>query len=403
MTDKQYDLVIRNTNIFRGGKNVDLAVKDGIIVKTGKDIAGAEAAETIDGTDKLLAPGFIDSHTHIDKALIPGDPESTDLLSAIRASERYLEQVPEEKILEDILLRSRRILEMAIRNGTTALKTNVLINNTWRLKALDAMAQLREEYRDRIALFTAVPWEKQFEKELAAAIRRGQINFLGGYPSLSPDFKTDVDTIFEAASRYGLPVDIHVDESDSPNIDCFEYVLDKTIETGMRGRVTCGHVTALSAPGMDAKTAARAIEKTARAQVNITTLTSCNLFLMSGDRRGPTRVRELLEASVNVALASDNIRDPFRPFGNGDLLEEALLTAQVHKFALPGELETVFDMITYNGAKNTLLHDYGLSTGAAADMVLLDAPTPGEAIISQAEKVCVIKHGRVIHNRAAGG
>jgi cytosine deaminase len=121
------------------------------------------------------------------------------------------------------------------------------------------------------------------------------------------------------------------------------------------------------------------------------------MFLMGSGRRGPTRVKEFLDAGVNVAVASDNIRDPFRPFGNANLLEEALLTAQVHKLALPDQLKKVFDMITYNGAKNSLLDNYGTHTGAIADLVLLDAATEHEALVSQARKLLVIKHGKVIY------
>jgi cytosine deaminase len=319
-------------------------------------------------------------------------------MSAIAAWERYERRLPEDQIYGDILARSRRLLDMAVRSGTTAIKTNVLISPAWKLKALDAMTRLRDEYRDRIDVLTAVPWEPGFEKELDAAASRGDVNFIAGYPTLSGDYRSGVDAVFKKADQFGLPIDIHVDESDVPNIDCFEYVLDKTIQTGMGGRVTCGHVTALSAVGMDERKAKEAVEKTARAQVNITTLTSCNLFLMGSDRRGPTRVREFLDAGVNVALASDNIRDPFRPFGNTDLLEEALLTAQVHKFALPDQLKKVFDMITCNGAKNSLLGNYGIHAGAAADLVLLDAATVQEALISQPRKLLVIKRGRVIYS-----
>jgi cytosine deaminase len=396
---RQYDLLIRNVNIHRGEAGLDLAIQDGRIAGIGKiPPGGAETA--IDGSGKLLVPGFVDSHTHIDKAFVPGDPSSTNLISAIAAWERYEKQLGETQIFDDILARSRRVLEMAIRRGTTAIKTNVLISPIWKLKALDAMIQLRDEYRDRIDILLAVPWEKGFEKEIDAMA--DNVDFIAGYPTLSDDYRADVDAIFRKAEQFGLPIDIHVDESDSPNIDCFEYVLDKTIETGMRGRVTCGHVTALGAPGLEEKRAARAIEKTAAADVNITTLTSCNMYLMSGERRGPTRVKDFLEAGVNVAIASDNIRDPFRPFGNADLLEEALLSAQVHKLALPEQLEKVFDMISVNGAKNSLLKNYGLKQGNAADMVLLDAVTVQDALLSRARRLLVIKRGRPVYSWNGG-
>jgi cytosine deaminase len=394
----RYDLLIKNVNVFSGGNGLDVAVKDGFIVKTEKGLLSREAAKTVEASGKLLSPGFVDSHTHIDKALIPGDPSATDLLSAITASEKYVNRLAEEKILGDILDRSRKVLNMAISQGTTAIKTNVLINKAWRLKALEAMLELREEYRDRIDLYTVVPWERDFENDIDSMASRGAVDFIGGYPSLSADYKEDLDFIFKKALRFGLPIDIHVDESDTPDIGCFEYVLDKTIETGLAGKVTCGHVTALSAAGMDEKRAKAAIERAARAGINITTLTSCNLFLMNSGRRGPTRVKEFIEAGVNVAIASDNIRDPFRPFGNADLLEEALLCAQVHKFGLPNQLEKIFSMISVNGAKNTLLGDCGIHPGAEADMVLLDAPSVQEAIISQAKKILVIKRGTAVYS-----
>jgi cytosine deaminase len=390
------DLLIRNVNILGQGEGLDVAIKDGRIAQIGKNIP--TAAVCIEGLGKFLSPGFVDSHTHIDKAFVPGDPSGMDLMSAIAAWERYERGLPEGQIYGDILARSRKLLDMAVRGGTTAIKTNVLISPAWKLKALDAMTRLRDEYRDRIDILTAVPWKPGFEKELDEAAFRGEVDFVAGYPALSGDYRSDVDAIFKKADQFGLPIDIHVDESDVPTIDCFEYVLDKTIETGMGGRVTCGHVTALSAAGMDERRAKEAVEKTAKAQVNITSLTSCNLFLMGSDRRGPTRVKEFLDAGVNVAVASDNIRDPFRPFGNADLLEEALLTAQVHKLVLPDQLKKVFDMITYNGAKNSLLNNYCLQAGAAADLVLLDAATGQEAIISQARKLLVIKRGKVIYS-----
>jgi cytosine deaminase len=318
-------------------------------------------------------------------------------MSAIAAWERYERGLPESQIYGDILARSRKLLDMAIRNGTTAIKTNVLISPAWKLKALDAMTQLRDEYRGRIDILTAVPWEKGFEKDLDAAVKA--VDFIAGYPTLSGDYRADVDMIFRKAEQFGLPIDIHVDESDAPDISCFEYVLDKTIAAGMQGLVTCGHVTALGAPGLDEKRAARAIEKTAKAGVHITTLSSCNMYLMSGERRGPTRVREFLEAGVNAAVASDNIRDPFRPFGNANLLEEALLTAQIHKLALPEQLEKVFDMISVNGAKNSLLDGYGIREGGAADLVVLDAGSVPEAILSQARVVLTLKRGKPVYSR----
>jgi cytosine deaminase len=183
-----------------------------------------------------------------------------------------------------------------------------------------------------------------------------------------------------------------------PDISCFQYFLNKIEETGMNGRVSCGHLTSLSAQGLSEMEAERAIEKAACLDLNVTSLTSCNLYLSSMNRSGPTRVRQFVQAGVNVAVASDNIRDTFRPYGNCDLLEEALLTAKVHRFGTPAELRQVFDMITYNGAKNALVNHYGIEPGYPANLVILDASTPEEALLFQAEKSVLVRNGKMLKN-----
>jgi cytosine deaminase len=161
--------------------------------------------------------------------------------------------------------------------------------------------------------------------------------------------KEKVDCIFEFAEKYNLNIDIHVDESDYPDIECFKYVIRKTKDKKWNGNVTCGHVTALSAIGFPDDEANKAIIDSVQANINIITLSSCNLYLMSSNRRGVTRVREFLKAGSNISFASDNVRDPFRPFGNANMLEEALITAQINKFGmrLHAQLNLVFMIFYY--------------------------------------------------------
>ena len=112
-------------------------------------------------------------------------------------------------------------------------------------------------------------------------------------------------------------------------------------------------------------------------------------------RRGVTRVDELLRAGVNVSVASDNIRDPYRPFGNGDLLEEALFAAQVLQYGTRKQLEETLRMVTTRPARNALLSGYGLAEGCRADLVVIDALTAREAVISGAQRLYVFKEGRL--------
>ncbi|MEG1416524.1 MAG: amidohydrolase family protein, partial [Clostridium sp.] len=313
---KKYDVIIQNANVYETGSDLDVAIKDGKIVAIEKNISKSKAYKVIDATNKLVAPGFVDSHTHIDKALTLGDAEPGDLMAAITAANKYVASVPRDKVYEDVVRRGRQIIEMAIANGTTAIKTNVFINDKWGTEPLRAINDLKAEYKDYIDIYNVTPFNDigplpaDILADVEKAAANGKIDFIAGYPTLTSDYKKDVDTIFAYAKQFNIPIDLHVDESDAPNIDCLKYVIDKTISEGMQGKVTVGHVTALDAYGISDAEAAAVIAKAKEAKINVTSLTSCNLYLMGRDskkpmRRGITRVDELTKAGVNVSFASD--------------------------------------------------------------------------------------------------
>lgn len=392
------DLILKNALPFPGDERVDMAVENGKIVAVEPSIE-APAAKIIDASGLLLIPSFVDSHMHLDKALVAGEKDPDGLMEAIRISGEYQRSVPADRVVEDILSRARRVVEMELVNGSGALKSHVLIDPVWGTAGLTAILELKREFRGVIDVFNIVPWHPDFADKLDRAAKAGEIDFIAGYPTLMPDYRAAVDQVFERALRFSIPVDLHVDESDEPNIDCFEYVLQKTLETSMQGRVNCSHVTALCA--VDDQRAARAIELCAKAQVNIITLPSCNMFLMGRKdsqpiRRGITRVHEFLMAGVNVAYASDNIRDPFRPFGNGDMLEEGLFAAQVMQYGTSDQLGEVLRMGTYRAARNTLIEGYGLCPGCTADLTLIEAPSAKQALIGRGARKYVFKRGRLV-------
>ena len=172
-----------------------------------------------------------------------------------------------------------------------------------------------------------------------------------------------VDFLFQLALEKDKLIDLHIDESDDANVDVLEHVIKKAKELDFEDKTTVGHITALSAVSEARSNAI--INQLKDSKINVVTLPSCNLFLMGrGDkglvRRGTTRIGELLDAGVNISLASDNIRDPFRPFGNGNLLEEALLTVQVIQRGTDKDLEEVYNMITKYPMKAYGIKEYGI-------------------------------------------
>ena len=392
------EVLIRNANVFDVGKGLDIAVRDGKIVQIGPDLPMTASTE-LRADNKLVVPGLVESHTHLDKSFTAVDEDTPNLQEAYGIFTRYLAKIPPEGMVEDIKARSRRVLDWELASGASAVKSHVLVCPQWGMGSLQAINELKEEYRGRLDLYNITQWTPEYDREFRAAAKAGEIDFIAGYPLFTDDPMGNIDQVFALAEEYGLPLDLHIDERDEPDISCFLSVIEHTRRYHMEGRVTCGHVTALCA--VEDEPAHRAICEAVEAGINIITLPSCNMFLMGRKdrqpiRRGVTRVDEFLKAGANVAVASDNVRDPYRPFGNGDLLEEALFAAQVLQYGTADQLDEVMRMITTRPARNTMIPDYGLAQGCRADLVILDAPTAKEAIISQSERLYVLKGGRIV-------
>ncbi len=396
------DILIKGATVNGFTGKMDVAVTGGRITQVSPAIE-AEAETTVQAKGGFLAPSFVDSHMHIDKALVESSDGSENLKDAIEESNRYFQSV-RGVAAKDIERRASKLLRWAAAAGTCAVKTHITINEYYDMAGFDVLWDMKRRFRGVIDVYNITPWYKEFDAQWHAAAKKGMIDFVGGYPGLlgGDDYAAEVDQIFALALKYGLPVDLHVNESDSPDVRCFEYVLKKTIQTGMQGRVSCSHVTGLNA--VDDDTAARVLDLAAQAQVNIITLPSCNLYLMGRAdkepvRRGLTRVRELQKRGVNVAFASDNVRDHFRPFGNADMLQEALLSAQVLQYGTKKLMNLIYDMGTVCPAKNALLQDYGVEPGCRADFVLYDERSAPEAIVAQKPRRLVVKDGRIIAKR----
>lgn len=406
-----FDLLIQNANVYGKGAGLDIAMRGGTIAAIGRGIPAEQAGSVIAAQGRFVSPGFVDSHMHFDKALTMSDKESCNLIEAIASYAAYCDSLSEDALAEDITRRARQIVKMVVANGTTSARTHANLDFNSRYANVRALAQLKKDMKDFIdiqisALPTFYPDPADREKSFAMledVCAKGLIDYIGGSPFFSSHEQNarNIDRLFSIAQKYDMPIDVHVDEADEPDVHCLEYIADKTIETGYQGRVSCGHVTAMNA--VDEETRNRVIEKCHRADLQIISLPSCNLFLMGRQdqqpvRRGITTVKEFLAGGVNVSFASDNIRDPFRPYGNGDMLEECLLTVQILQMALREELESVYRMGTCNPARAMRLGDYGLDVGKRADMILFETKDLADTIISQGVKSAVIKNGRVVAN-----
>jgi cytosine deaminase len=375
----------------------------GVIQKTGRILTAPPEFEVYYLTGQTISPGFVDIHTHMDKAytshLIRN--ASGTLQEAIGNFYEVVNNFSEE----DFYRRGRMMLDRALVNGVLYLRSHITISASIGLRAIEAMARLKKDYGELLDLeIIAFPGDKpegrgKEVRELTLKSFGIGAGIVGGTPNRYNDERRFIDDLFEIAKETDRDLDLHIDEKDEPAALSLEYLADKTIQEGYQGRVTAGHCCSLSAvPDADAE---RIIGKVKEAGITIVTLPSCNLYLIGRQdrgliRRGPTRVQELLDAGVNVALSSDNIRDPFRPFGNADILEETLLAAQVFRMDTPSRLMEAYRMATFNPVKAMKTGGYGLKEGDRANLVVLDAPSVPEAILGQSEKTYVVSRGKII-------
>lgn len=399
------DIIIKNAKL-RGKDNLcDIAIENGKIVAL-KDEISARATKIIDAKGKLTVASFIDPHIHLDKVNVL-DVVRPNKTGTLTEAIEILWDKKAKYTIDDIVQRAGDVIERGVLNGTTRMRTHVDIDTIGGLKPLEGVLAVKEKYKDIMDIeIVAFPQEGIIknpgsEKLMWQAMQMGA-DIVGGMPAnenTPDDSKKHIEICFDIAEKYDADLDMHVDETDDPFYRTLEILADETIKRNWQGRVTAGHTCALAA--YDDHYAAYVIEKVKKAEIHMITNPVTNLMLQGRNdkqpiRRGITRVKELLEAGVNVSFGQDCIRDTFYPLGSADMLQVAMITAHAAQMSLPHELEKVFDMISYDAAKILRLENYGLEEGKDANIVILDADTINDAIRLQPTRLFVIKDGRLV-------
>jgi cytosine deaminase len=396
------DLVIRRALVPGDGHEVDIAIANGYIVALGPHPIDVGTPRTLDANGRLLLPGFVDVHMHLDKAWL--NWRAVNAAGTHSAASELMARAKRAFTPSDIRERATHVIRLATANGTTAIRTHVDVDATIGLTAFEVLADLRRSLRDVVDLqLVPITRSEIVDDARALDLVRGALpeaDAIGGYPMPDRKGRQHLELIFRLAKEYDLDIDVHVDETDDPDHLLIEDLIGLTEREQYVGRVTAGHLCSLAA--VRRERALDIIEGIKATGINVVTLPSANLFLQGrGDgehiRRGVTRVRELLAAGVNVAAASDNVRDAFCPFGNADLLQIGLLLAHAAHMADPTQLATIVDMITRNPAR-IFWRGAGvtIAPGAPADLVLCDCTSLPDVILSQPTRLAVLKGGRLV-------
>ena len=398
------DLVIRNANLPDGRKGVDIAVDKGIIAEVGPKLE-LKADKEIDASGRLITPPFVDSHFHLDSTLSYGQPrvnQSGTLLEGIELWGEFKKNIT----ADNIKARAAELCRWAIARGILAIRSHVDISDD-NLLAAEALLELREEFKAYIDIqLVAFPQDGYFRysnnpANLERALDMG-IAVVGGIPHYERTMAggaASVKALCEIAADRGLQVDMHCDESDDPHSRHIETLTFHTRRLGLQGRVTGSHLTSMHS--MDNYYVSKLIPLMAEAQMHVVANPLINITLQGRHdtypkRRGMTRVKELMEAGINVAFGQDALMDPWYSFGSADMLEVAHMGLHVGQMTGVAQMQQIFAAVTTNGAKILGLENYGLKPGCHADMVILQAADPQEALRLKPARLYVIRRGKVI-------
>jgi cytosine/creatinine deaminase len=399
------DLIIRNAYTLQDGelRLVHIGVDGSTIVAVSSGLQSD--ARELDAAGCLVVPGMIETHIHLDK---------TCILDRCRIEEGTVAEAVRETAaakrnftVEDIYARAQKTLQRCISHGTMRMRTHVELDPGIGMMGFEAISQLARDYAWAVGLELCVfPQEgltnnPGTEELLIEGLRRGA-RTIGAAPYFDTDPRAQIDRIFAIARDFDAEIDMHLDLADTTDGMQVEYVCRKTEEFGWGGRVAVGHATQMSLLPPDRFAAIAA--QLASAGVAVTVLPSTDLHLMGRSHdhaipRGVVTAEPLRRAGVTCSISTNNVLNPFTPYGDGSLIRMANLYANVCHVSRPADLAACLDMVTGSAARLMRLEDYGIRAGGSADLVCLDTANPADAIATLAQPLWGIKRGRLSFTR----
>jgi cytosine/creatinine deaminase len=397
-----FDRILRQARIPGRQALADIGIRGGKIAAIETHLQ-VEAPETV-ASGRLVLPGFVDSHIHLDKACLLGrcGHAHGSLASAIKV----VSELKRDFTVEDVYARGAGVLEKAILKGTTHMRTHVEVDPRAGLRSFAAIKQLKRDYAWAIDLsICAFPQEgltndPGTEELLVEALRDGA-DLLGGCPYTDGDPKAQIDRLFDLGVQFGVDLDFHLDFDLDPSWRWMDEVCDQTMRHAYQGRVAIGHATKLSTLPPD--DFARAADRLAEAGVAVTGLPATDVYLMGREAthnapRGLALLHKLVERGVCCSIATNNVLNPFTPFGDASLLRMANFYANVAHVA-PADFDRCIDLVTVLPARLMNLKDYGLSPGKAASFVLVEAESTSSALAEIADVAMAFRNGEQTFSR----
>ncbi|MGI6382554.1 MAG: amidohydrolase family protein [Tissierellaceae bacterium] len=392
-----------NAVIYRHADANEILIDNGVIKAIGKDLGPAD--EVIDLGGKLVIAPYVDPHLHLDYVYTLSElgrqgAGSGTLFEAIEMWPKFKENLTIDSVKK---LALKGIYD-EVSQGVQFIRTHIDVTDP-KFTALKAMLELREELKDKVEIqIVAFPQEGMYTyrggRDLVEEALKMGADVVGGIPHYEParEFgeKSVHDTV-KLALKYDKLIDVHCDETDDTHSRFLELLNALVLMEDYGRRTTASHTCSFGSA--DNSYAFRMMDLFKKSKINFISCPTENAYLQGRQdtypkRRGLTRVKEFMEAGINVAFAQDSINDPWYPMGNGNMmniLDNGIHLAQIMS---PEEIEVDLDLITYNGARCLNIQDrYGLDVGKDANFIVLDGDSPFDVIRNRARVLASIRKG----------
>jgi len=401
------ELVLKNARVDDDKPLVDIGIEKGRIAEMG---AGLKGETVLDLDGDVVIPSFIETHIHIDKALLESVKPNTEgtLAGAIKITGELKRAFEDEEVYH----RAKKVLQMCIEHGTTIVRCYPDTDPLARLVGFKACMRLKEEYKDFC------------EIQVGAFAQEGLIKSPGAYDFLDQamklgadtvngcpynennyeDTKKHIDQIFELGKKYGKDVGFHADFGDDisdKRYRSIDYIIEKTLKEKYEGRVTVSHMTSLSS--LEPAAFDDTVKRMVAAKINMVSCVATDVFLSGRHdqnkvRRGVVCPTATIKAGLNHCFSTNNVQNGFTPFGNGDLLLIGNLYEHLCWLGTPADQKMLLNMITKNSAKTLRIEDtYGLEKGKNADLVVLHLKSLKDVFVQVPPRRIVMHHGQIVY------
>ena len=381
------------------GEVVDIGVVGERIVEIRTGLPRGTRAHDLGG--RLVLPGLCETHVHLDKSCIL---ERCSMSGGIAEAIGEVARLKADFTVDDVAARASRTLRKAVVNGTQRMRTHVEVDPTIGLRGFEGVRHAIREWEWAIDVAVCVfPQEGLLNNpgtdELLVEALSDGASAIGAAPYTDSDPHGQIDRVFELARQFDVDIDMHLDFGTDPDGLDVEHVIRCTEAYGWGGRVAVGHVTRFAQlPPARFSALARRL---ADAGIAVTILPATDLFLMHRDHtttvsgpRGVVPAHLMTAEGVNCSLATNNVLNPFTPFGDGSLIRMANLYANIAQVGSRDVMAACLDMVTSRAARLMNIEDYGLTPGNPADMVVIDAADPAMAVAELAQPMMGFKRGR---------